>query len=317
MGSDTGKSASIMLSHTAASGGQDACRAWHRKVTELAQGADGLVASDIFEPIDGVQDEWVHIIRFASVEQLRALVGSSAFKVLLDEAETMIGAPISKQVIADAGTSTAPVTVVISQLVKPECTDDYIQWRKEMDRAVRPFAGFRSSETIAPVEGVQDEWVLIYRFDSTPQLEAWLNSDIRKKMLERAEPFFERVDFHRVGRGFEDWFGNASGETTDGRPPQWKMAMIILLALYPTIMLLTLFLLPQIAGWPRAYAVFVSNVCSVLFLTWVAMPAVTRLFRPWLADTGQSGRRVLILGTGTIVALYGALVALFAVVGRL
>jgi antibiotic biosynthesis monooxygenase (ABM) superfamily enzyme len=76
-------------------------------------------------------------------------------------------------------------------------------------------------------------------------------------------------------------------------PPKWKMALVILLAIYP----LLLVVLP-LMGWifegilwlgvpitvsPEFFVrTLVTAVILVALMTWVAMPLLTRLFRPWL-----------------------------------
>jgi antibiotic biosynthesis monooxygenase (ABM) superfamily enzyme len=71
-------------------------------------------------------------------------------------------------------------TVVIAQRPKPGREDDYRRWQTEIDDASRTFPGFEGVEVIPPVPGIQDAYVVIFRFDSFAHLDAWLSSDTRQ-----------------------------------------------------------------------------------------------------------------------------------------
>lgn len=49
------------------------------------------------------------------------------------------------------------------------------------------------------------------------------------------------------------------------------------------ITLLLALLGPAIASWPLALRTLLVSVTMVVALTWVVMPRLTRLFRPWLS----------------------------------
>jgi len=54
----------------------------------------------------------------------------------------------------------------------------------------RGFPGFRADELLKPVPGIQDEWTVLYRFDTAEHADAWLESPERKRLLaEQGERF--------------------------------------------------------------------------------------------------------------------------------
>jgi hypothetical protein len=65
-------------------------------------------------------------------------------------------------------------------------------------------------------------------------------------------------------------------------PPKWKMALATWLGVYPTITLLLWALWPAMGDLPMALRALVLTAIMVPLLTWVVMPALTRLLRPWL-----------------------------------
>jgi antibiotic biosynthesis monooxygenase (ABM) superfamily enzyme len=66
-------------------------------------------------------------------------------------------------------------------------------------------------------------------------------------------------------------------------PPRWKMAIITWIAIYPIITGLLLALGPIILGHlPIPVVTLILSVTLVLLMTFIVMPLLTRVFRPWL-----------------------------------
>jgi uncharacterized protein len=74
----------------------------------------------------------------------------------------------------------------------------------------------------------------------------------------------------------------ASGRAS-GAAPRYKLALLTWVAAYALITSFLALLGPAIAGWPLAARTHLLSVAMVVALTWVIMPRLTRLFRPWLA----------------------------------
>ena len=90
--------------------------------------------------------------------------------------------------------------------------------------------------------------------------------------------------------GFGAWFA-AQLDHPAGQPPPWKMALTVLLGLYPTVMLLTILVGPLLAHLGTAGSMLVGNALSVSILQWGFMPLLQPLLGPWLlagADTSRT-----------------------------
>jgi antibiotic biosynthesis monooxygenase (ABM) superfamily enzyme len=73
------------------------------------------------------------------------------------------------------------------------------------------------------------------------------------------------------------------------RPPgprRYKLALLTWAAAYAVITLVLEVLGPAMDGWPLGLRTFVLSALMVASLTWLLMPALTRLFRPWLMASG-------------------------------
>ena len=94
-------------------------------------------------------------------------------------------------------------------------------------------------------------------------------------------------------------------------PSQIKMAMVVLLALYPTVMLLTLYVSPLMSSLGLPLSIFVSNILSVIMLTWAIMPLTTRALKFWLDESSGGPTKLTLLGGALVVGLYGISILIF------
>jgi uncharacterized protein len=160
------------------------------------------------------------------------------------------------------------------------------------------------------VPGVQEDYVAILRFDTQANLQAWLDSPVRKKLVEEADPLTE--EFHaRVGTGFEQWFRD---ESKGGGPLSvWKMDMIVLLLLYPIVFLWGVFagtpILQNQLNLPWAVNLFIGNIFSVA-LTGFMVPWVANRMGWWMFPKGNVLGANL-LGAGLILAIYAISIVVF------
>ena len=94
--------------------------------------------------------------------------------------------------------------------------------------------------------------------------------ETRKARLAR-----ERVAIHHAE--------SAASSRAAGAAPRYKLALLTWIAAYALITTFLALFGPTIADWPLALRTLVLSVTMVAALTWVIMPRLTRLFRPWLA----------------------------------
>ena len=70
-------------------------------------------------------------------------------------------------------------------------------------------------------------------------------------------------------------------------PPRWKTAIVVWLAIYPTITLVLWLAGPRIAGWPLALRTLAITAVVVPLMVYLLMPAFQRLLRPWLRPPNE------------------------------
>ena len=77
--------------------------------------------------------------------------------------------------------------------------------RTDSGLAESKFAGFRGTELFRPVQGVQEEWTALYRYDNADDLDAWLMSDERRELLAEGEKFSD-FQSRTIDNSFGSWF---------------------------------------------------------------------------------------------------------------
>ena len=301
--------ATVVIGLRIAAEHEAAYEAWQAEIDAAAREFVGFQGSEVLPPQRGVQDEWVVVYRFDTADNLTRWLRSDVRAALLDQAPPELER-VSENVVATPRGPARPVTVVVSKRVKPGHAPEFEAWQRGISNAAASFAGFLGSETFKPVPGVQDDWVVVFRFASAQTLMAWLGSSERQAWIDKAKRWVEGERIQTVGGGLGGWFPVASNKPT--QPPRWKQSAAVLLALYPTVMLLSTFLGPRLRPFVSAPVnTFVSNLASVAILTWVLMPPTTRMLRPWL--DAEDGRTTAVGAIGVALACAVMVVAFVAV----
>ena len=255
-------------------------------------------------PSPPAQVDWVIQQRFASSEQAVAWLRSEERKRLLAEAEPLIAGQDDVHLLADnqSGLLPAPVSAVISTRIKPDKEQAYREWARKIAAAQAKFPGFQGYRLEPPVPGVQDDWLTIVRFDSEANLQTWLDSPERKKLLKESESFTEECHARIARTGFDQWFTQGGAAP----PPGWKQNMIVLMVLYPLVFLLNAWLQkPILVGLfhlPYWLFLFINNAASVVLLSLI-LPPVSRQLNWWPSPAEHDGKRDL-AGVALVIVIY-------------
>ena len=300
--------ATVVISHRVKVGREADYAAWRASINTAVEQYDGFDGLEEIRPRDGAQDDWVIVFRFTSAAQLAAWLSSDERRALLADVESLIE-DSHEQVVATPQEADEPQTIVISERVRPGREEDYRAWQSGITAAASRFPGYVGGERFPPVPGVQDEWVYMLRFATSEQLDGWLSSAERQRWRDKAEPLLEHVDIQRVAAGLGGWFP-IRADRGEQPPPDWKQAMAVLLAMYPTVMMLMIFISPLLESAPEAADMFVRAFMNVVILTWLLMPLVNKMLKPWLYPRHRVATWA---GTCGVWAIYMGLVAAFTV----
>lgn len=305
------KPATVVVAQRLKPGCEDAFVAWQETVYEAMADFPGYMGAELLRPDRGGDDAWTTIYRFASVDRLKAWVDSEELQRLQEQAADLFAEDPTRQILLNEHKQET-VTIVISHRVRPRDEEKFRAFQEQINEVARGFPGFRADELLKPVPGIQDEWTVLYRFDTAEHADAWLESPQRKRLLAEQGGRFAEFEIHRVSPRYGSWFSALEPAAQDSGPPAWKSALSVLAGLYPTVVLITLGLEE---AWPDAalwIGLLIGSALSIAALTWGVMPVVTRLLRFWLAPAPlAAGPRRDALGATVSIAFLTVVAAVF------
>jgi uncharacterized protein len=202
-------------------------------------------------------------------------------------------------------------SAVVVQRVPAARADWFMEWQRGVTGAAEGFAGYRGTDVYPPTDNLRDEWVVVIQFDDEKSLQGWLDSSVRAQWVERLQAQVGNFELKALPGGFGSWFASLEHCPEAVTPPSWKMALAVLLGLYPTVMVLTLFPGPYTQPLGLAWAMLIGNALSVSILQWAVMPVLNILLAPWLKANSEQQRAWSVGGLFLMIVLLMGLAVLF------
>lgn len=197
----------------------------------------------------------------------------------------------------------ARASAVVVQHVPPAHADWFMEWQRGVSMAAEEFAGYRGTDVYPPADSRGNEWVIIVHFDDEKSLQEWLDSPARAEWISKLREEESNFVLKPLAGGFDSWFATPI--------PSWKIALTVVLGLYPTVMLLSLFPGRYMGALGLAFAMLISNALSVSILQWAVMPALNILLAPWHRASWNRQKNLSIGGTLAILVVLVCLALLF------
>jgi uncharacterized protein len=208
----------------------------------------------------------------------------------------------------------ARVSTVVIQRVPADRVPRFLECQRALTEAAKRFPGYQSTELFPSADDRPDEWVTIIHFDDQHTLQRWLDSQVRAEWVTKLRDEIGDFQLKTLPSGFGAWFAGLVTGPEGEPPPSWKMAMTVLLGLYPTVMLLALLVGRHMGPLGMALSMLISNTLSVAICQWVVMPPLTTALGPWLRANASDRRSLSIGGLFLIWLVLGGLAVLFHVV---
>jgi uncharacterized protein len=159
--------------------------------------------------------------------------------------------------------------------------DALARWTQRIVGAARMHPGSLDATVIGP-DG-SGTYRVVHHFLDQAALESWLASPQRAELLREAEALLDRPP--AVERtGLETWFRLPSDTRAIVPPSRWKMWLTSVLAIYPLVFAFLAWVNPHIKEWPIALRAAVFPLVLLSLMTYLVMPTITRLLRPWLSS---------------------------------
>ena len=183
----------------------------------------------------------------------------------------------------------APVTVAVIRVLKPGCEEAF-------ERAIHDFVqrsihlpGQLGVHILRPAPGSGSrEYGILRRFASAEARDEFYRLPLFNEWKQEVAGLVEGEPRYEHLSGLETWF-TLPGQRAIVPPPRWKMAIMTLLGVYPASLLLGVTVGNWIGGWPMPVSALIIGALMVILLTWVLMPLLARLFKPWLYPNAGNG----------------------------
>jgi len=210
----------------------------------------------------------------------------------------------------------AEASMVIVHQVPPQLADRFVELQEEITLAAQQAPGYVKTQVYPPADADSDQWVAVMTFADQFSLNHWYESSER---IDRASKISEEIGEFSVKKmptGFGAWFARLDDDddAASDHLPGWKMVMVVLLALYPTVMLTTAFVNPWLSGLGLAVTILLGNIVSVSLLQWLLMPQLTSVMQRWLRTPFAQAPLLNVGGVLGITALLGCLTMLFRLI---
>ncbi|MEV6391894.1 antibiotic biosynthesis monooxygenase [Nocardia xishanensis] len=289
---------------------RSAFSAWLDRMAEIASTAEGFIESCRAVSDDPALEPGFSTT-FATERQVNDFLDSAARCRAIAEGERLGFHRKSSDLVIVEGGLPPPGVGVFQHSVAAGKAAEFVAAEAKLVTLSASFPGFEGVALFP--RGDTGRWFTVLRFRTSQHLADWMRSEDRAAALPalRAEL---TEDFSVVAHTTP--FGSTL-RTVDGQTrvtPTWKVAMLVLLVLYPTVMTLSRFLGPVLDenGAPPWLAMWLSQIVSVALMSWVLSPAVAAWFRWWVDPIDGARWRVSALGAAIVVALYGLTLLLFA-----
>lgn len=274
---------------------------WQTTLNKKVVAFPGFVSLEILSPTGSVAD-WLTVQRFYSVEQAKVWRQSQEYQALLEELKGYVSEPIEETEL-EASDLQGGVTEVFVTEVNPDEVKAYQDWLAKIHRVEATFPGFRGVYVQSPSSVQGKNWITLLQFDTPANLDRWLLSPERQKVLKESKPLIASLESHRVISPYAGWFSSLAKKGSGSLPPVWKQTMLVLLVLFPIVMLELRFLSPWLAAFNSALATFIGNAISVSLISWPMMPIAIKFLDWWLTPETHPLLKTL-LGTLLVLLLY-------------
>lgn len=176
-----------------------------------------------------------------------------------------------------------PITLVISEVVKPNRIQEYEDWQKGINQVIAGFDGFLGVNVIRRGGHTHPEYVTIVRFDTYDRLKQWQDSSVCQEWVAKSrELIVGEVHLQQAG-GLELWFTlPAHAPQRPPKPAYYKMVIVSTLVVYPLILIINALLGPLLNRLPFLLGLLISVIILSGLMTYPVMPWVTRTLGFWL-----------------------------------
>ena len=304
----------VIAQHRVADAGYAAYTRWLARQVERLRSQPGFVAHQVIPPAPPEQLDWILVARFADAAAARRWLESPERAAALAEirrehllADEEVHLMEDKDPPPRSGTS-----AFFAYAVPAKAEQAFLAWQTGIHAEEVRQPGFLRRKIEPPVPGVRGEWIIVLTFDTDANLSRWLDSPVRRALVDKGSALKLARHFSRTSYGFDFWFRDKDAPAPGG----WtilKNNLLVLLMLNPIVIAWSLAVQgPVLAahGAPAWVGLFLGNLVGTQLLGWWFAPAAFKAFGWWLGP--DIGWRRTVAGYALLAALYALTMAVYA-----
>ncbi len=172
-------------------------------------------------------------------------------------------------------------TVVVSHFIKQDKKEDFEQALKQVIEKAKTYKGYEGIETIQVNNTEGNKYILLVRFNTQENYQAWATSNTRKTWSQQLKNYHIKNSKVRYQEGLEFWF--SLPQMPVAQPPKkWKMAILTWMVIYPMVLLLSNLAAIYMDFAPLFLRMLLVSMLLVSLMTYFIMPKITTLFAFWI-----------------------------------
>jgi antibiotic biosynthesis monooxygenase (ABM) superfamily enzyme len=172
-------------------------------------------------------------------------------------------------------------------MVRPGHAEAFEAVLHRLAAEARTFPGHQGLTVLRPQPGGPLAYTVVAHFATVPEMDAWLASDVRARLVAEADAHAADGLRTRYLSGLEGWLA-PPGAPVLLPPSRWKIVVISLVGIVPLLELVTYLLAPHLSALPAWGRPLVAAALIVPLMQYGVMPALTRLARGLLyTDRGE------------------------------
>lgn len=164
-------------------------------------------------------------------------------------------------------------TLITTRLVLAGRGPKFDRWADRVEAAVRASPGYMGGTRLEQPGGLVH---FLHRFAGEDDLKRWTDSPERRALTKAADAFSRPR--RQTATGAQPRFQLPSEATA----PKWKTWVATWAAVFPMLLLLNAAIAALPFDLPEPVELAVSSLALTALLTWIILPRVRKLLRPWL-----------------------------------
>lgn len=173
------------------------------------------------------------------------------------------------------------ITIVVSHYVQQGKEQEFERALKQVIEQAKSFEGYDGIQTIKVNNKVENEYILMIRFDTEYNYRIWESSNIRKAWSKELKEYILKESQVRFQEGLEFWF-SLPQQTNTTVPKKWKMALLTWVVIYPMILALSTLSGVYLSFVHPFLRMLIVSMILVTLMSYFIMPKVTTIFASWI-----------------------------------